>query len=222
MQYQYCREACLKKGCYKRRQLYQCKKCRKYQRSTYKLHRVTAAKKEMVAAFISEGLSISSISRLLKIARSTVLRIITQLADAIKLPEINEHNQEYEVDELYTYTCNKTNGCWIMYAINKITKRVIDFTVGKRTKENIQRVIDSLHRLNPKRIYTDRLNIYPALIEKKKHKTSAHLINHIERMNVNLRKDIKCLNRKTICYSKSEKMLKAKLMVYFFNPIFLD
>lgn len=217
MKCQYCQGLCLKKGCHKRRQLYRCKCCLKYQRANYTRLRISDEKKEMVMAFHNEGLSISSISRLLKISKSTVLKIIAEIARKIDLSPISEQEQEYEVDELYTYTGNKQNECWIIYAINKATGKVIDFTVGKRTIENVKKVINSLLLLNPKRIFTDRLNIYPGLIEKAKHIASAYRINHIERRNLNLRKDIKCLNRKTVCYSKSEEMLIAKLTIYFFS-----
>lgn len=217
MECQYCKGVCVKKGCYKRRQLYQCKDCFKYQRSTYKVVRVSEEKKEQLQSFNNEGLGTSSISRLLKISKSTVSKIIMETSESIPPLMINESDQEYEVDELYTYTGNKENVCWIIYAINKATRQVIDFAVGKRTVENVKKVIASLLLLNPKRIFTDRLNIYPGLIEKAKHIASAYRINHIERKNLDLRKDIKCLNRKTICYSKSEEMLKAKLKIYFFG-----
>jgi IS1 family transposase len=94
---------------------------------------------------------------------------------------------------------------------------VIDFCVGRRTKENLKKVLDKINELNPKKIYTDRLNSYPGLIPKGIHIATSHKINHIERKNIDLRTRIKCLNRKTICYSKSEEMLTAKLKIYFFG-----
>lgn len=189
----------------------------KYQRMSYERIRISAEKKEMVESFSNEGLSTSSISRLLKISKSSVLKIISQKAKQIAKPEITEQDQEYEIDELHTYTKSKGNECWIIYAINKTTRQVIDFAVGKRTIENVKKITDALQKLNPKKIFTDRLNIYPGLIDKAKHIASAYRINHIERKNLDLRKDLKCLNRKTICYSKSEEILTAKLKIYFFD-----
>lgn len=92
---------------------------------------------------------------------------------------------------------------------------MIDFVVGRRTKANIKQVIDTLHALNPKKIFTDKLSSYTTLINHKIHVASAYKINHIERRNLELRKDIKCLNRKTICYPKSQEMLTTKLKLYF-------
>ncbi len=165
----------------------------------------------------NEGVGIRAMSRLLKISWSSVQRKLIFLNNQIKKPVLIETNQEYEIDELRTYIGNKENECWIVYAINKSTRQVIDFAVGRRTTENIKQVTASVLCLNPGRIFTDRLNIYPGLIPKSKHIASAYRINHIERKNLDLRKDLKCLNRKTICYSKSEEMLKVKLKIYFFG-----
>ncbi len=46
--------------------------------------------------------------------------------------------------------------------------------------------------------------------------TTKHKTIHIERKNLDLIKDIKCLNLKTICYAKSEVMLVAILNLYFY------
>jgi insertion element IS1 protein InsB len=134
MKCKYCKGACIKKGCYKNRQLYRCKICFKYQRKLYVKPKITTSKIEQVKLFVCEGLSISSISRLLNISKSSVQRKIIYLASLVKKPQFNEQNQAYEVDELHTYIGNKQNRHWIIYAINKRTKQVIDVVVGKRPR----------------------------------------------------------------------------------------
>lgn len=71
-------------------------------------------------------------------------------------------------------------------AINKATKQVIDFVVGRRTKKNIKKVIDTVLQLSPNKIFTDKLNIYTALLKNVKHITTQFKINHIRRKNLNL------------------------------------
>jgi IS1 family transposase len=132
---------------------------------------------------------------------------------------MNEHGQEYEVDELCTYVKNRNNRCYIAYAINKNTRKIIDFIVGGRTKENISKIIDKLKELNPRRIYTDKLNIYSLLIDKKIHVTAAHKINRIERFNLTLRTHLKRLSRRTICFSRSREMLENCLKLYVSKSI---
>lgn len=187
MKCQYCQGLCVKKGCYKSNQLYRCKNCAKYQRFNYKKPKIQTDKKEWVKSFTVEGLGTSSISRLLRISKSSVSRIIHELSQKITKPTFEETNQEYEIDELRTFSKNKKNECWISYAINKKTKRVIEFVVGRRNKTNIKKIIDAILSLNPKKIFTDKLNIYKSLISSERHQASAYKINHIERMNLNLR-----------------------------------
>ena len=91
---------------------------------------------------------------------------------------------------------------------------MLDFIAGSRTKEHIGKIIDSLKRLNPKRIFTDKLNVCPGLIDKSIHIASAYRINHIERFNLTLRTHLKRLNRKTICFSKSKEMLENCIRIY--------
>lgn len=217
MKCQYCKGACIKKGYYKTIQLYRCKNCFKYQRKRYTKFKIRQDKKEQVKAFTIEGLGNSSISRLLKISKSSVQRTLLALGKQVLKPIITEEKQQYEIDELRTYINNKKNECWIIYALNKKTKQMIDFVVGRRTKANINKVVESLKKLNPTRIYSDKLNIYRSLIPKAIHNTIQYNINHIERKNLDLRIHIKNLNRKTICYAKSQHVLSAILQLYFYK-----
>ena len=121
------------------------------------------------------------------------------------------------MDELRTYCENKKKECWIMYAISKTTGKVIDFCVGKRTKSNIECVVNTVLELSPKRIYTDGLNIYPPLIPKTIHKVFHYCTNKIERHNLTLRTHLKRLSRKTICFSRNNQMTENCLKLYWFG-----
>ncbi|XLS31029.1 IS1 family transposase [Flavobacteriaceae bacterium M23B6Z8] len=106
---------------------------------------------------------------------------------------------------------------WLIYGIERHTKQIIDFIVGGCTKENIKRLLDKLLLLNPTRIYTDRLNIYPNQIPKEIHIVFRYCTNKIERMNLTLRTDIKRLSRRTICFSRNKQYLEAHLRIYFWG-----
>ena len=211
----YCQSDCIKKGKVKNVQRYQCKHCGRTQQRRYKKARIEEVKYEWVKKLTKESSSISSISRLLNISKSSVQRVIERIASKIKKIDYQETEQVYEMDELRTYCGNKQNESWVMYAINKTTGKVIDFCVGRRTKENIKKVIDNILVLNPKRIYTDGLNIYPGLIPKTIHRVFEYCTNKIERSNLTLRTHLKRLSRKTICFTKSNEMLENCVKVYF-------
>jgi len=81
-----------------------------------------------------------SISRLLHISATTVISRIQKIADNIKKPAIITE-RGYEVDELKTYIKKKANDYWVIYAIDRASKQVVDFKAGKRNKKNLKRVI---------------------------------------------------------------------------------
>lgn len=212
-----CQGLCIKKGCQNRRQKYYCKACKMYQQKTYSYRRCTVEDEKMIAKLNNESVNISGIARITGISKSHVINKINQIAKRTEQLIIIEEQQEYEVDEMHTFIGRKTNHCYITYALNRITKQVIYFVVGGRTKENIGKVIEKVKLLNPKRIYTDKLNVYPGLIEKAIHISSSYKINHIERFNLTLRTHLKRLSRKTICFSKSKQMLEHCLRIYLWS-----
>jgi len=209
-----CRGLCVKKGCQNRRQKYYCKSCELYQQKTYTYKICTLKDEETIVKLNNIGVSISGISKFTGMSKANVINKMKQISRQIITPEIKESHQDYEVDEMYTFIGNKKQAYYITYALNKKTKQVIDLVVGSRTKETIGKVINSLISLKPKQIFTDKLNIYPSLIEKKKHVASAYKINHIERFNLTLRTHLKRLSRKTICFSRSKEMLENCLRIY--------
>lgn len=172
----------------------------------------------MMAQLNSEGIGIQSMGRILNISASSVIRHIKLLSSKTIKPIRTENNEVYEVDEIQTFIGKNipSNSIWTTYAINRRTKTIIDFVIGRRTKENLQHLTDKVLGLDPKYIYTDDLNIYRSLIHKDIHKVQRFKINHIERKNLTLRTHLKRLNRRTICFSKSIAMLHACLMIYFF------
>jgi len=214
-----CSDPCIKKGIKNNIQTYYCSGCCRYQRlSSIKMINKKILMQDVIR-FHNEGVSIRGMARLLGVSAGTVINYLKQIYSRIDKPVIKEHGQEYEIDELQTYTGKNTpsNYIWIAYAINRKTRQVIDFVVGKRTKENIKMLTDKISGLQPKCIYTDGLNIYRSLIDKSIHKVQAFKINYIERKNLTLRTHLKRLNRKTICFSRSIAMLQACLMIYFFG-----
>ncbi len=63
------------------------------------------------------------------------------------------------------------NGVLIFIEVNvfRVKKNVISFAVGSRSKKMLNQVIQTALLSNPKRIYTDGLNLYKFLIHKTIH-----------------------------------------------------
>lgn len=199
------------------RQRYKCKSCNKRFQSEYTYRAYDSSINGLITNLLKEGCGVRSISRVLKVSCGTVLSRTLKIGKEIKSPYFQKLGRKFEVDELWSFVGKKTNGIWITYAIERETKTVIDFFVGRKTKANIKPLIDKVLFLNPKRIYTDRLNIYPKLIPKTIHKVFRYCTNKIERMNLTLRTHIKRLSRRTICFSKSVEHLEAHLKIYFWG-----
>jgi insertion element IS1 protein InsB len=119
------------------------------------------------------------------------------------------------MDEIWTFIGDKNNVAWITYAIERKSRNVVGFVLGSKTKENIQPLVTKLILSVPKHIYTDGLNIYPALIPNAIHKRFQYCTNIIERNNLTLRTHLKRLSRRTICFSRSFSVLLNVLKIYF-------
>ena len=136
--------------------------------------------------------------------------------NAKKIPNpIFYKNKSYEVDEMRCYLKRKEKPIWIVYALERKTKRVVSFSLGRKTKRTIQYVTNSLALASPKSTYTDELSHYRSLIVKALHKVNRFGINVIERNNLSMRTHLKRLQRKTICFSGSFILLQCVLRIYF-------
>lgn len=211
-----CKGLCIKYGrSAAGKQRYRCKGCNKTMINSY-TNKACLVDTALITSFLKEGCGIRSIARLLKICCNTVLKRILVTAKCISKPPIF-FNKEYEVDELRTYCQKKSRLLWIVYALEKESRRVIDFAVGSRTMKTLQLVTDTVLLAGAKNIYTDKLNLYRYLIPPHIHFTNAYHTNHIERKNLSLRTHLKRLNRRTICFSKSIAMLRACLRIYLWG-----
>ena len=216
MNCKFCKQHCQKAGRQKdgSQKLY-CKACKKYQQQQYQYVACTTGICEKIKTLVCESVSIRGIARILKIALATVIRKIKWLASMIKKPAIPLQCNILELDEMRTFVKKKENHYWIAYALCSKTKKVIDFVVGKRTKQTLKMIVNTLLLADVEIIKTDKLNIYSSLIPKSRHCTAAYNINYIERNNLTLRTHLKRLSRRTICFSKSLLMLECCLKIYF-------
>jgi IS1 family transposase len=53
-----------------------------------------------------------------------------------------------------TFIRNKEKSIWIVYALERKTRQVVNFSIGRRTKRTLQCVTNTLLLSNPKTIYT--------------------------------------------------------------------
>lgn len=212
----YCQCFSIKKGKQNGKQNYRCKSCLKYFREEYVYKKYGNDHEKNIAMLNNESMGISSISRYLKIPKTTVMRKLESYAAKIRQPVLQEDLQSYDIDELRTFVRKKDNECWAAYGINHTTGTIIDFVTGRRTIENLLPLVSKIKVLNPKKIFTDGLNIYSSLLKREEHIVGKYLTWRIERNHLTIRDRLKRLSRGTLCFSKSERMLNCcvKILVW--------
>lgn len=193
-----------------------CIDCGKRQQKEYTYSSYLVKDTEIVK-LLKENVGIRSLGRILNISSTTVINRILKIAKPLKFKGVIAFGENYQVDELFTSIGNKKTKVCIAYSYNPKTKDVLSLSVGRRNKKNLRKVISTLILGNAKKITTDKLNIYKEIIPKSIHSTKFRGINHIERNNLELRKNLKRLNRRTMCFSKSISMLLACVKIYFWG-----
>lgn len=199
-----------------KKQQYICKNCKKRFLDYYSYNAYKPNINRKIIQLTKEGAGIRSTARLLEISPTTLLSKIISIAKNIVQPPL-PIGQIYEVDEIRTYVKDKDKLIWIIYALERQTKNVVSFNIGRRTNKTLIKVISTLEYSNPAKIFTDKLKNYKYLIDQKIHSTRNRGINHIERKNLTLRTHLKRLSRRTICFSKSIVILDAILKIYFWG-----
>ena len=218
MNCQKCKEICQKAGRLRNgvQELY-CRGCKKYQQVIYRYRAYEGGINSLIRLLVCEGVGVRGVARVVKIAVGTVSSRIRTLANSIERPVRTEVQPTFEVDELWTYIGRKENEYWIAYALDRKTRQVVDFVIGKRNKATLKELIDRLLLSSPKIIRTDRLTIYQRIIPKEIHRSDSYCINRIERKNLTIRTHLKRLTRRTICFSRSILMLERCLKLYFWQ-----
>jgi len=213
MKCRYCQGLCVKKGCAGKRQRYRCKSCNRYQQSNYVY--ALDFDRQLMNKLNNEGVSVSGMGRILGISKTSVCRKLMENA-RLPLPAIQEENQVYEIDELFTYVGKKEREeyCCVVTAMNRATRQIVAYAVGKRTNEVISPVIDTVLALRPKQIITDGCSNYSSLIPKSIHRVCKGFMHRIERFHLTLRTRLKRLQRETICLSRNERNLDASVRTF--------
>jgi IS1 family transposase len=105
-----------------------------------------------------EGVGILRTARLLNISPTTLLKRIKEIADKITPPAISI-GKTYEIDEMRTFYKHNDKLVWIVYALEKESRKVVSFNVGARTNKTLSKVIETLSLSNlTLRIHLKRLN----------------------------------------------------------------
>jgi insertion element IS1 protein InsB len=111
-----------------------------------------------------------------------------------------------ELDEMWSYVKRKSNPRWLWHAIDHHTGKVLAYVFGRRKDDVFLKLKVLLEPFGITRYYTDGWGAYERHVEPEKHTVGKENTQKIESKHTNLRTRIKRLVRRTICFSKTERM----------------
>jgi insertion element IS1 protein InsB len=111
-----------------------------------------------------------------------------------------------ELDEMWSYVRSKANPRWLWHAIDHHTGQVLAYVFGRRQDTVFLALQTLLKPFGITRYFTDGWGAYARHVEAEKHTIGKANTQKIESKHINLRTRIKRLVRRTICFSKTERM----------------
>ena len=197
-----------------------CKDCNAYFQLNYTYNACREGVEEQVWEMSLNGSGTRDIGRVLSISKDTVTSILKkkepvkvnpEVLGAAEMNELNELEVEVclhvEADEQWSYVQKKENQRWLWYIRACFSGRILAYTLGKRTDEVFKELQESVAHLPIKCWYTDNWGAYHRQLPIwQSHIVDKANMQGIERQNLNFRTHIKRLQRKTICFSKSEEV----------------
>jgi insertion element IS1 protein InsB len=131
---------------------------------------------------------------------------------------------EVEADEMSSFVQKKANKQWIWIAMDAITRQVMAFHVGDRSRRSAKRLwvkIPEAYRQHAT-FYTDQYVVYAGVIPAAQHRPISKLArktNHVERFNNTLRQRVSRLVREALSFSKklAHHIGAIKLVICHYN-----
>ena len=117
------------------------------------------------------------------------------------------HRLEAEGDELWSFVGRRANRQWVWIAMAALTRQIIAFHVGDRSRQSAQALWEKIPRGYQAQatFYTDGYEVYTGVIPPAQHRAIpkvARKTNHVERFNCTLRQRVSRLVRATLSFSK--------------------
>jgi insertion element IS1 protein InsB len=123
-------------------------------------------------------------------------------ADALEV----RHGLSSELDEMWSYVRSKASPRWLWHAMDHHTGKVLAYVFGQRKDRVFVELKALLEPFGITRYFTDSWDAYERHLEPEQHTVGKAHMQRIESKHINLRTRIKRLVRRTICFSKTERM----------------
>ena len=188
--------------------------------SIYFMHEKISAKNYQIQQPTLNGSGIRDTGRVLKISPTTVInelkkresslesvnRALLESLDPSKVIVKIQRVDEAELDEMWSYVGSKDDPRWLWHAIDHESGKVLAYVFGDHKDAVFLQLKALLEPFGITRFYTDDWGAYERHLSSEEHVIGKQNTQKIERKHLTLRTRIKRLVRKTICFSKLNKM----------------
>ena len=196
------------------KQRYRCRACGRQFITRYSYQGRDPTVCRLVVPLALNGCGVRDIARVLTISPTTVLKLLRQQAARVRRSPLPARFVELELDEMWSFVGDKAHQTWLWYAFEPRSRQIVAWQIGRRTDKTCARLLRQLAPCHVLRFCTDDWESYQKLIPEAHHWVGKQWTQRIERQNLNFRTHLKRLHRRTICFSKNEKMHAAVIKLY--------
>lgn len=154
---------------------------------------------------VSQGTVISEIKKKESSLESVNQAVLNRLLPNEIIVDIQKV-EGAELDEMWSFVGSKENQRWLWHAIDHATGEILAYVFGRRRDTVFLKLKELLEPFGITRFYTDDWGAYERHLPPEEQIVGKRNTQKIERKHLTLRTRIKRLARKTICFSKIERM----------------
>src|SRR5262249_42555571 len=111
-----------------------------------------------------------------------------------------------ERDEMWSYVAKTSQPRWLWHALDHHTGKVLAYGCGRRQDDVFLNPQQLLALFGITKFYPDGWGAYERHLDPEQHQVGKEHTQKIESKHINLRTRIKRLMRRTLCFSKTERM----------------
>jgi insertion element IS1 protein InsB len=200
------------------KQNHQCKACERQFSATANDRLIADERRTRVEHLLRERISLRGICRAVGVSLTWLLHFMVECFTAcpddlhVQPPArpaaVLLSRLEAEADEMWSFVQKKANKQWIWIAMDAITRQIIAFHVGDRSRDSGKELWANLPLVYREQatFHTDQYDVYKGVIPAEQHRAitkKARKTNHIERFNNTLRQRVSRLVRETLSFSKT-------------------
>lgn len=123
-----------------------------------------------------------------------------------------------ELDELWSFVLKRARKRWIWIALCRHTRQVVAFVIGDRGARTCRRLwVKIPHGYRTGHCYTDFWEAYAKIVPRRRHTAVGKETGetaHVERWNNTLRQRLARFVRKTLAFSKCDRMHETCLALF--------